>query len=165
MAYQVHSSNLDNSGNLSPTHAANGALDLNHPWQIRPIGFGTTTQTEVFGDKVSPGNYYSRNGTKVSAEVARQAGFDVEADMREKQRAERLAQAQKDINAELGRVQGAVIEQRGGWQIIDLGYGRADIKDASGKKMNSRPLSVPEAQRYLDALAPQAMEDSDVKDE
>lgn len=161
MAYQWNSANFGPDGKPAPTHTATGALDLGHPWQIRAIGFGTKAQQEVFGDKVNPGHYYTRNGVEVSAEVARAAGFDVDADMIEMQRAQRLAQAKADINAELSRAAGAVIEQRAGWEIVDLGYGRADIRDANGKKMNSRPFSIPEARRYLDALTPQAIGGND----
>lgn len=82
-------------------------LDLDRGVEIR---FHPANRMQVAMYLDSPGAYYTQTGEPIAAELARQAGFNVERDIRRKVANERLAAARRQIEAEL-RAEEDVIAQ------------------------------------------------------
>ncbi|BCH33966.1 hypothetical protein MesoLjLc_58960 [Mesorhizobium sp. L-8-10] len=146
-----------------PMLTNNGKLNLNHAWTSKRYGLRSTkdgsfeasaTSFLVYSSKIARGHYFDQNGHPVSVDIARMAGFDVDADLQEKERSERLAKVQKEINLEYQKSSHEVLRERGGYTLRDAGLNRVEIYDREGKKLSVRPMAMAEAQRFFDAMVP-----------
>lgn len=102
-----------------------------------------------------PGLYYAPNGYPVSAEVAAEAGFDVAADAKARERKKRLADAASAIDAEFGVIaenevvaEDAEVDLR----VIHAGYGWFNVVDAQGAPLNDKRLRQDEAVAFMNML-------------
>lgn len=135
-----------------PMLKTNGRLNLDHPWTVRPYGNTATTGFLTYASKVNRGHYFAPTGQPVSVEVARAAGFDVDADMIAKDRQERLAKVTAEINQEIQSAPQTVLEEKDGYALVDIGLGRANVTDPEGRSLNPRPMSVAEATKLFKAM-------------
>lgn len=107
--------------------------------------------------KDDPGKYYDQNGNEVSEGIARLAGFDTETNARIRFLAEKRAEFDREMAAEYAKASGkglTVIETRGGFSLVELSNGRHNVVDLDGQSINPQPLTVQEATRLLNMLAP-----------
>jgi hypothetical protein len=107
--------------------------------------------------KSSPGVYYDKRGNRVSEEIARKAGIPVEKYARERIKAERLDAAKRAIEADLATIEAParqVLAERGGFELIDIGLGRAMLVAPDGLPLTEAPLTVEQGQKLLEKLAP-----------
>ena len=111
---------------------------------------------DVFMYVDTPGVYLNAFGTPVSDQLAKEAGYDVEKFGKDKLKRERMAKAMTAIEAELAIADEVgkknVIEEKGGFKIVDLGVGRHYVEDAEGNRLNSIPLPVEQARVLLAQL-------------
>lgn len=109
-----------------------------------------------------PGVFLNDFGAEVPPEMAAAADFDVERLLKERQKRDRLAEAQAEIEHELSLpVEGGkekVIEARGGYEILDRAMGRAIIRDNEGNDITPVPVPLQEAKVLLSKLAPKKEE-------
>lgn len=113
---------------------------------------------EIFMYVDEPGIYLTAHGTRVSDELARQAGYPVDLHSKEKNRRERMAAAKQAIEAELGVADGGtktVRAERDGFKVLDIGLGRFDVLDPDGNILHpGQHLPENVALMVLDQMAP-----------
>lgn len=100
----------------------------------------------------TPGSYYTDTAEPVAPELARQAGFDVEKDMREKLKQERLAAAKRAIEAELREEEDAIAEAlsgKSGFDVRHLGGGQYALFGKDGKKLTRVAMTKADAELLL----------------
>lgn len=109
-----------------------------------------------------PGVYRNAFGTIVSDELAEQAGYDLKQLGKLRLKRERMAAAMEAINAELesGEIERIVVEERDGFQLVDIGYDRFNVEDPDGNVLNPVPLTKVQAKPLFDKLAPQPVEEA-----
>ncbi|RJG45868.1 hypothetical protein [Mesorhizobium sp. DCY119] len=120
---------------------------------IRRYGNAGTDGFLVYQIKDLAGEWYNQKGDPVSVDLARAAGFDVDAQLRERDRKERLAKATASVNAEFATAVRTEIASKGGYTLSDVGMGRAELTDSDGVVLNPRPMSIQEGQRLLDLMS------------
>lgn len=106
--------------------------------------------------KDDPGKYFSDNGAEVSEAIAKLAGFDVDKFARVRFLRERQAEFEREIADELRKAAGTsqvVLATHGGFSVVQLANGRADVVDVDGKRINAKPLTEAEATRLFEMLA------------
>jgi len=101
----------------------------------------------------SPGIYYAPNGLPVSLDWARMAGFDVDADLKERERNERRASALAAVDKEFNLLpEGEIVEEGDDFQIVHMGYGWFDVLNSDGARANDRRLRREEASELVRSL-------------
>lgn len=101
-----------------------------------------------------PGYYYTINGQEVSEDVAKGAGFDVAKLAVERQRRAKLAEAQRQIDAEFGALaEGMVVHEAGGYKVVHLSDGGFGIEDPDGNMLTDNSLPREQAVTLADQLA------------
>lgn len=137
-------------------------IDFNRGVTIRKY---TPTNMYVYMYKDTPGVFLDPHGKPVHHKMAQAAGFDVTTLLKEKHKREKMRDAMSQIEAELEladtSVGEIVLEERGGYKLVDRGYGRADVMDGENR-LTPVPVPVQEAQIMLGHLAP---DDKEVKEE
>lgn len=111
----------------------------------------------VYMYKDDPGIYFNTHGQGVSETVARLAGYDVEALARVRERKEKLAEFEADMERELRMATAkapVILAKRGGFQIVGRAAGRADVQDMDGVTINAMSLTEEEARTLFNKLAP-----------
>lgn len=111
----------------------------------------------------TPGVYLSEQGTQVTAELAKKAGFDVDKYRVARLKSERLAKAKHIIEQELeaDNSKKKAIKEKNGWAIVHLGFGRHVIEDPDGNEMTERQLTREEAEVVFEQLIPDEVEATD----
>lgn len=112
------------------------------------------TGMEVYMYQDTPGTYLNAHGTPVSDEIAGQAGYPVEVHSKQRVRRERMAEAMKAIEAELG-LEGTreeVVETKGGFKIKHIGLKRYHVIDPDGGTLTPQPVPLDVAKNLLDQL-------------
>lgn len=99
-----------------------------------------------------PGVYYSPDGRQVSQKMAEDAGYDVAAMRRQKQRTEKLKASQDEIAREFKDLEGGIAYEVGDYQVVKGSRDRFSIRTADGP-VSAQPFSFEEAKRYADLLA------------
>lgn len=97
-----------------------------------------------------PGVYYADNGVRVSVEVAKLAGYDIEYFGKQRERRERFAAAQDKINAEMDmadETSAKVLAEAGDFKVLEMPLGNAIVVDTEGSRLTPSP--VPKAQAML----------------
>lgn len=111
---------------------------------------------DVFMYVDTPGVYLNAFGAPVSDQLAKEAGYDVEKFGKDKLKRERMAKAMTAIEAELAIADEVgkknVVEEKGGFKIVDMGVGRHYVEDPDGNRLNSVPLPVEQARVLLTQL-------------
>lgn len=123
------------------------------------------TGVDVYMYKDTPGEYLDGHGNKVSLNLAKEAGFDVE------QHAKLLAFKQKrdEINAKLkaemdvALEEDRVIAERRGYKVRFVGSGLYQVLDPSGLALNSINLPRETALKLLDEIVEPEPEPAKVK--
>jgi len=100
-----------------------------------------------------PGVYYNPKGIEVPVEMAREAGFDVVADAREKDRLSKRKAAVAEIDKAYEVVaEGEIVEVAGSYKIVHVGGGWHNVLDGNDEIMNPNRLRKAAAVEYMDVL-------------
>lgn len=111
----------------------------------------------VYMYKDEPGVFRSAFGNVISDDLAREAGFPVDALAQERRKRSQMAQAVKEIEAqynEASRSAPKVIMEREGWQLVSIGMGMHNVLTPDGSAVNPTPMAAEAAGRLLNALVP-----------
>lgn len=125
-------------------------LDLNR---------GVVTRFHRSGVKVSmyrdtPGEYYTEDGKRIDARFAREAGFDVERDMREKVKNERLAAYKAQLESEMRSEEDAlaqVASNRSAYDVRHVGAGQYAVFDKEGKRLTRVAMTKADLEMLIGA--------------
>lgn len=135
---------------------AHTPIDLDRGVSIRVVPLGSTgpqAGMQVCMYKDDPGIYYALNGVPISPEWAKSAGFDVEADLKERSRREKRAAALAAIDKEFDVMpEGEVVEEGEDFQIVHMGHGWFDVLDDDGARVNEGRLRRDAAVEFVKAL-------------
>lgn len=88
--------------------------------------------------KDDPGTYYTDNAEVVDPKFAKEAGFNVEADVRQKVKNDRLAAYEKQLNDEMQSEEDALAQAMSDNSSVDvrhIGGGQYAIFDKGGKQL------------------------------
>lgn len=100
----------------------------------------------------SPGVYYTDTAELVPPELARQAGFNVEKDMRNKLKNERLAAAKRQIELEMRQEEDAIAEAlsgKSGFDVRHVGGGQYALFGKDGKQLTRVAMTKADAELLL----------------
>lgn len=117
------------------------ALDLDRGLKIRfhPSGMQVCTYIgDAKGVGANPGTYYDESGTVLDHVFAKQAGYDVEKDMRQRLYNERMAKYRAQLDAEMRSEEDALAQaysKNGNYDVRHIGAGQYAIFDKDGKRM------------------------------
>lgn len=129
------------------------ALDLNRGCLIR---FHPANRMQIAMYIDSPGEYYTETGSPVAPELARQAGFDVEKDMRQKVANARLAAAKRQIEAEMRAEEDAiaqVLSDRSKLDVRHIGGGQYALFDkVNGKQLTKVAMTKADIEVLIGAV-------------
>ena len=120
--------------------------------------------------KRQPGRFYDIKGQEVGASVAREAGFDTQTLMREKEKNDKLAQVKAEIESQFqDRVQEAeeiLNNQAAGtsYKVQHIGSGKYGIVDGDDNRLTKRPMTKQEAENFLETLRVEDGRDSSEAD-
>lgn len=107
----------------------------------------------------APGKYINAFGKEISETLAKEAGFEVERYAKDRRRREMLAKAAQAIDSELESVEepkAAVVLEKEGFKVLDIGYGRFNVNDPDGNMLNATPLSQELAEKLVERLTEKA---------
>lgn len=108
----------------------------------------------VYMYKDDPGVFLNQHGGPVDEALAEAAGFDVERFTKERTRKDRLAEAERLINEELGLSKGRkVVETRAGYSLVDVGAAGFVIEDPDGLVLTPAPVSDEVAKSVFTQMA------------
>lgn len=129
------------------------------------INVHPATGMDVFMYVQKPGYYYNAFGTEVAEQLARESGFDVDTHLRARRKNEMMSDAMQKIeaeleqnNRELGKEE-VVVEERGGFKIIDIGLGRHQLKSPDGDILTPIPIPLEQAKAVFEQIAPKVEEE------
>lgn len=114
------------------------------------------TGMDVFMYVNDPGKYLTAHLTTVPDQIAREAGYNVEALAKERLRRERKAQASAIIDKELSNDETTLeecVNVLNGFKLVSIGMGRHNVKDPDGNILNAHPLTKESAERLLNSMA------------
>jgi len=104
----------------------------------------------------NPGVYLNGFGKEVPEAIAEEAGFNTKLYAKEKLKRERMAEAMSaiEMELELAKEQGTekVLVEGGGYKVIGLGLGTANVLDEDGNQMNAQPIPVEMAKALFKKL-------------
>jgi hypothetical protein len=126
-----------------------GSLDLNRGVMTK---FHPQNGMKISQYIDSPGVYYTDTAEPVPPELARQAGFNVEKDMRNKLKNERLAAAKRQIEAEMRQEEDAIAEAlsgKSGFDVRHIGGGQYALFGKDGKKLTRVAMTKADAELLL----------------
>lgn len=103
-----------------------------------------------------PGVYYNEHGTQVDEQLARQAGFPVDEQVKKRELKKRLKAAHDAIMKELqvAAETKVVVKEKKGFSIVDIGLERHQILSPEGDVLTEHPLPRAEAEKVLDMIVP-----------
>ena len=144
-----------------PEPCTPGAFGITEPPRCIQVDEGYSISeladgARVFMHKKHPGIYLNVHGHEVSEAVARQAGFDVERYRREALKRDKMAEASAIIEAELTQQvtpEATVIEERGGYKLVDVGYSRFVIT-LDEEPVTPKAVTLSLAKSIMAKLAP-----------
>lgn len=141
------------------------AIDLDRGVMTRfhPSGFKVHTYIgNAEGRGADPGTYFDENGLVIDKRIAREAGFDVERDLREKVKQNRLAEARAALEAEYKSEEDKLAEimsGKGSYDVRHIGAGQYaifDKKGADGKRLTRVGMTKADVEVFVGPLAPDA---------
>lgn len=111
---------------------------------------------DIFMYVDEPGVYLSAHGTQVSEQMARECGYPVDDQVRQRELKKKLKAAHDAIYQEMaqGEENSIVVCEKDGFQIVDIGLGRHQIMSPDGDKLTDVPLPLEQAQAVLQQLVP-----------
>lgn len=117
----------------------------------------TSAGVSVYMYKDEPGVFRSAFGSEVSADIAREAGFEVDKLLKERDKRARLSEAMTAIEQEYNEYAegGKEIVEREGWKLIAIGNGMHNIMDPDGNKVNPMPMAAEAAGKLFEHMVPQ----------
>lgn len=127
-------------------------LDLDRGVTIR---FHPANRMQVAMYDDSPGVYYTQTGDPIAAELARQAGFDVERDIRRKIANERLAAARRQIEAELKAEEDVIasaLSDRSKMDVRHIGGGQYALFSKDGKQLTRVAMTKADIEILIGAV-------------
>jgi hypothetical protein len=127
-------------------------IDLNRGVEIRKH---RTSGMQIFMYRDTPGVYLNAFAKEVSENLAKEAGFPVQEYARKRTAKARMAKAMSAIEAELAVAEEdrPVLAERGGYKVVGLGLGRAQITDEDGNALTDEPVAQDYALKLLTELA------------
>lgn len=139
------------------------AIDLNRGVHIFTTAAGVRVYVYVGYapnyEGADPCSYYSVHGNPVSEELARQANVPVDLLKKKCVLKTRISEASERIRQELEAENAAgtsnVIEERGGFKVIDIGLGRARVVDEDEQPLHTEMLTKEQALNLLKDLTPE----------
>lgn len=115
--------------------------------------FNHARQLMVVAYADDPGIYYAPNGAPVDPEIAREAGFEVDVDLKERERRSKRDAALAAIDREYAIIpEGEIIKDTGDFRVICTGHGWYNVENADGDVMNDHKLREGAAIEFMDAL-------------
>lgn len=104
----------------------------------------------------TPGHYLNAHATEVSAELAKQAGFETETLGRKRLLNERLHEANEKIRAELDAAanERKIEQEVEGFKLIDLGLGNYMVAGPDDVNLLPKPIPKQQAQMLFKELIP-----------
>lgn len=106
---------------------------------------------DVYMYKDQPGVFLNAFGREVTPDLAAAAGFDVDRLLKEKTKRERMALAMAAIEEEF-EGEAKQVKSKGEFKAVHVGFGRHNVLDADGNKLNPRPLTKEEALKLLEQM-------------
>src|SRR6266699_464625 len=96
-----------------------------------------STGVDVYMYVDNPGVYLSAHGTPVSEALAREAGYPVDEQVKQRELNKRLRAAHAAVYAEMNAGEAAqeIVEERDGFTIVSIGLGRHIIKSPDGDQL------------------------------
>lgn len=105
-----------------------------------------------------PGIYYNKHGHEVPAQLAAEAGFEVDKYAKERYKRARMNEFKSKLEQELMAADEAptdtVIAERGGFKLVKAGERHGKVFDSEGFAMNDRPVLMEDAEKLFNHLAP-----------
>jgi hypothetical protein len=143
---------LPSVGNPQNLVNENYKVNVNRGCHIRIHG---NTGAAIYMYVSEPGIFYNDHAKKVPAEMAAQAGFDVEPLLRARKKREAMALAAQQIEAEYQEGAGIfeVLETAGDYRLIHIGSERYNIVFDDDTPMNRDPLPLELARKTFRTLA------------
>lgn len=131
------------------------AIDLNRGVLIRKM---RDANMKIFMYFDTPGIYYNVHGKEIPEAVARAAGFETERYAKQRLKREKMKEFERTIEAQLAMeaeddAPPAILAERGEFKVIDAKLGNVWVIDASGDKMNERPITQEAGMLLLTVLA------------
>lgn len=131
------------------------AIDVNRGVVSR-LQRETGVRVYMYYDK--PGYYFDEHEHNLPDEFAASAGFPVDQHAKERFKAEKMAEFNKQVDASLlaadEAIEKEVIAEKGGYKVLAMAYGTAIVVDSDGKKVTPLPVAKQLAMGLLDALVP-----------
>lgn len=127
-------------------------LDLDRGVTIR---FHPSNRMQIAMYDDTPGAYVTQTGDFVAPELARQAGFDVERDIRRKVANERLAAARRQIEAELREEEEIIASALSGKSKMDvrhIGGGQYALFSKEGKQLTKVAMTRADIELLVGAV-------------
>lgn len=117
------------------------------------------TGVEVFMYKDTPGVFLSIQGTEVSAELARMAGYSVDKLLKQREMRRLLSVAEAEIRARLETAEESakIVLEKGGFTVLDIGLGRHRVLGPDGDPITNEVLPLEQATLLLDQLVPEVV--------
>lgn len=108
-----------------------------------------------------PGVYLNEHGAVIDERFAREAGFPVDEQIKQRDLKKRLKAAHDAIMKEMQMAaeEKVVVEEKNGFQILDIGLGRHNILSPDGDVLTDHPLPLEEAKKVLNMIAPDEQKD------
>lgn len=129
------------------------AIDRNRGCTIRfhPQGF----RVVVYKD--APGEFWAENGEPLSPEIARAAGFDVRALLKERTKQQRMAELKAQVEREFASREEALAAEMndtatGAYSVRHIGGGKYAIVDSEGKRLTTEPATKEQCEALLAEL-------------
>lgn len=107
---------------------------------------------DVYMYKDQPGVFLNAFGREVTPDLAAAAGFDTDHLLKEKAKRERMALAMAAIEEEF-EGEAKQVKAKGEFKVVHVGFGRHNLLDPDGNKLNPRPLTKEEALKLLEQVA------------
>jgi hypothetical protein len=115
-----------------------------------------TTGIDVFMYVDSPGEYLNAHGNAIAPAFAKQAGYDTDADSKQKLIRDRMKAAKDAIEREVNGVDPTepqeIIKLDGGYSLLGIGLGRYLLRDPDDNVLTSTPLSKEHAEQVAKVL-------------
>lgn len=127
-------------------------LDLDRGVTIR---FHPSNRMQVCMYDDTPGVYYTQTGDPIAPELARQAGYYVERDIRRKLANERLAAARRTIEAELRAEEDAIasaLSDKAKMDVRHIGGGQYALFSKDGKQLTKVAMTKADIELLVGAV-------------
>ena len=101
-----------------------------------------------------PGVFFDQHGNKVAPAMAASAGFDTGALLKLRERQTKVEDFMRKLDETMAvePKQEVVLAAKGGYKVVELPLGNANVLDTEGNKLNPIPISQAVAMEMLGKL-------------